>query len=56
MLFALELLMGIILVHGPEVWFVVGAGRNGMEYSVLLLIGFVAVLLSERRRSKLIAA
>jgi putative oxidoreductase len=30
--------MGIVLVHAPEGWFVVGAGRNGMEYSVLLLI------------------
>ena len=29
--------MGIVLVHAPEGWFVVGAGRNGMEYSVLLV-------------------
>ncbi len=40
-IFCLELLMGIILVHYPEGWFVVGAGRNGMEYSVLLIICFV---------------
>lgn len=51
-LFALELLMGIVLVHGPEGWFVVGAGRNGVEYSVLLITGFVAVIVSERRRSQ----
>jgi putative oxidoreductase len=28
---------GIWLVHWPEGWFVVGAGRNGSEYSVLLI-------------------
>ena len=28
---------GIILVHAPAGWFVVGLGRNGMEYSVLLV-------------------
>ena len=35
--FALELTMGIILVHAPSGWFVVGGGRNGMEFSVLLI-------------------
>ncbi len=28
---------GIALVHWPAGWFVVGLGRNGMEYSVLLI-------------------
>lgn len=31
------LVAGIVMVHYPEGWFVVGAGRNGMEYSVLLI-------------------
>jgi putative oxidoreductase len=31
------LALGAYLVHFPEGWFVVGAGRNGMEYSVLLI-------------------
>jgi putative oxidoreductase len=35
--------LGAYLVHFPDGWFVVGAGRNGMEYSVLLLIGLIAV-------------
>lgn len=35
--YAFELTMGIILVHSPNGWFVVGGGRNGMEYSVLLI-------------------
>jgi len=30
--------MGLVLVHAPAGWFVVGLGRNGMEYSVLLII------------------
>ncbi len=30
-------LFGIVLVHAPAGWFVVGLGRNGMEYSVLLI-------------------
>jgi len=31
------LALGLVLVHLPSGWFVVGAGRNGVEYSVLLL-------------------
>lgn len=49
-LFILQLLMGIILVHGREGWFVVGAGRNGVEYSVLLIICFISTLLSARKK------
>ena len=41
--FALQLLGGIWLVHRPEGWFVVGGGRNGMEYSVGL-IGCLAII------------
>lgn len=41
--FALILLGGIVLVHGHEGWFVVGGGRNGVEYSVLLLVCLVAL-------------
>jgi putative oxidoreductase len=39
--FAAELTFGILFVHLREGWFVVGGGRNGMEYSVLLIVGFV---------------
>jgi putative oxidoreductase len=41
--FSLELLAGIALVHFREGWFVVGGGRNGFEYSVLLIVCFAAV-------------
>ena len=40
---AAELAVGVALVHAPEGWFVVGAGRNGMEYSVLLIAVLLAV-------------
>jgi putative oxidoreductase len=43
--FAVELAMGIALVHFPEGWFVVGAGRNGMEYSVLIIVALVVLAL-----------
>lgn len=35
--YVLVYLAGIVLVHAPAGWFVVGLGRNGMEYSVLLV-------------------
>lgn len=41
--FVLQLLAGIVLVHGREGWFVVGLGRNGVEYSVLLIVCLLAV-------------
>jgi putative oxidoreductase len=31
------LVAGIILIHAAEGWFVVGAGRNGVEFNVLLI-------------------
>ena len=37
------LTIGMITVHFPSGWFVVGAGRNGMEYSALLIVCLLAV-------------
>jgi len=48
--FILQTALGLWLVHAPNGWFVVGAGRNGMEYSVLLMVLLAAVLLESRRR------
>ena len=48
LVFALELAMGLVLVHASEGWFVVGAGRNGMEYSVLLIAVLLAVAYAAR--------
>jgi putative oxidoreductase len=35
--FILQIAMGIVMVHAAAGWFVVGAGRNGVEYSVLIV-------------------
>ncbi|MCR6663777.1 MAG: DoxX family protein [Luteimonas sp.] len=41
---------GIWLVHAPAGWFVVGLGRNGMEYSVLIILCLLALAWSHRGR------
>lgn len=43
LLFALELAIGIAMVHYREGWFVVGHGRNGMEFSAVLIASLLAV-------------
>jgi len=35
------LVMGIVLIHWREGWFVVGGGRNGIEYNFLMVFLFV---------------
>jgi putative oxidoreductase len=40
----LILVVGIVLDHAHDGWFVVGGGRNGMEYSVTLISCLFAVL------------
>ena len=49
LVFVAQLGMGIALVHASEGWFVVGAGRNGVEYSVLLIAVLLAVAASPAR-------
>lgn len=38
------LIMGIILVHFKEGWFVVGGGRNGVEFNFLLIFTLLAII------------
>jgi putative oxidoreductase len=38
------LIMGIIMVHLKEGWFVVGGGRNGTEYNFLLICVLLALM------------
>jgi len=38
------LIMGIILVHFQEGWFVIGGGRNGVEYNFLLICVLIAIM------------
>ena len=46
--FTSVLVAGIIMVHGPEGWFVVGGGRNGMEFSVSLIIALLVTAYADR--------
>lgn len=41
--FVVQLCGGIVLVHARSGWFVVGLGRNGVEFSVLLIVCFACV-------------
>jgi putative oxidoreductase len=45
--FLIEIIMGLVMVHGKEGWFVVGYGRNGSEYSLLILVSLILVWFSE---------
>ena len=38
------LILGIIMVHFKEGWFVVGGGRNGMEFNFLLIFVLLAIM------------
>ncbi|WP_300568121.1 DoxX family membrane protein [Flavobacterium sp.] len=38
------LIMGIIMVHFTEGWFVVGGGRNGVEFNFLLIFVLLAIM------------
>lgn len=37
-------LIGIFLIHFKEGWFVVGGGRNGMEFNFLLMFCFLSLI------------
>jgi putative oxidoreductase len=51
LIFAVHLLAGILLVHLKDGWFVVGAGRNGVEYSVLLITVFLTIAIANFGKS-----
>jgi putative oxidoreductase len=38
------LVMGIVMVHLPEGWFVVGGGRNGVEFNFILIAIFLSLV------------
>lgn len=38
------LVAGIVMVHGKEGWFVVGGGRNGVEFNFLLIFVILTIL------------
>lgn len=41
------LIAGIIMVHFKEGWFVVGGGRNGVEFNFLLIVVLLTLLLPD---------
>ena len=43
LVWALQLLMGIILVHAQNGWFVVGPSTGGVEYSVVLIAALLVI-------------
>lgn len=47
--FCLILITGIVLVHYPNGWYVVGPGRNGVEFSFVLLVSLIAIALPVRK-------
>ena len=46
------LIMGIVLVHFQEGWFVVGGGRNGVEYNFLLICVLLAIMFPDGLKKK----
>lgn len=52
LVFAVELLVGIVMVHLSDGWFVVGHGRNGMEFSVMLIATFLAIAYANYERGR----
>lgn len=42
------LVAGIVMVHFQEGWFVVGGGRNGMEFNFLLICVLLSILYQNR--------
>jgi putative oxidoreductase len=41
------LVMGIVMVHFKEGWYVVGGGRNGVEFNFLLIFSLLTIMLSK---------
>lgn len=54
LVFAAIYACGIWLVHAEAGWFVVGLGRNGMEYSVLILVCLLANAWAHRPRKRVL--
>ncbi|QHT71835.1 DoxX family protein [Rhodocytophaga rosea] len=43
------LVAGIIMIHAAEGWFVVGAGRNGVEFNILLISALVYLAIINKK-------
>ncbi len=49
----LILIAGIATIHFKEGWYVVGAGRNGMEFSFILIVVLLAILFPHGLNNKI---
>jgi putative oxidoreductase len=47
------LIAGIIMIHYAEGWFVVGGGRNGVEFNFLLIFSLLTIMLPNGLKQKL---
>ncbi|MBL7874453.1 MAG: DoxX family protein, partial [Cyclobacteriaceae bacterium] len=47
----LILISGIAMIHFKEGWFVVGNGRNGMEFNFLLVAALLTIMFSDVKKS-----
>jgi len=52
-LFIIHMLMGILLVHMANGWYVIGPGQGGAEFNVLLIAGLLSVVLTGPGRPSL---
>lgn len=43
LVFAIQLAAGVYMIHSKEGWFVVGSGRNGMEFSFVLIVSLLVI-------------
>jgi putative oxidoreductase len=43
------LIAGIVMIHGAEGWYVVGAGRNGVEFNILLISALVYLAIINKK-------
>ncbi len=48
----LILIAGVVTVHFKEGWFVVGGGRNGMEFSFILIAVLLTIIVSNQTNKK----
>lgn len=46
------LITGIVMVHFKEGWFVVGGGRNGMEFNFLLIFALLTIMFPKGLKMK----
>ncbi len=44
LLLCIEMAVGIVLVHAPEGWYVIGPGTGGVEFNVLLIASLLVLV------------